>query len=288
MTSARLRLVLGCIAGLGLIALGVAANQLPAAGANGLLHPTRRKAIVAPPSMCQAATFEGEAIALEGWRCHATGTRRGTLIYLHGVADNRSSGVSAIERFTKRGFDVVAYDSRAHGESAGDICTYGFFEKQDLHRVLDTVDQGPIVLLGTSLGGAVALQEAERDPRVAAVIAAETFSDLRTVATERAPFFFTSGIIRRAFQLAEQQGHFQVDAVSPVTAAAAIRIPVLLIHGAADSETSPDHSRRVLAALTGPKRLILVPGARHSESLRGDVWAEIERWLDEALRSARG
>ena len=113
-----------------------------------------------------------------------------------------------------------------------------------------------------------------------AVIAAETFSDLRTVATERAPFFFTSGVIERAFRLAEQRGRFQVDAVSPVAAAAEIRNPVLLIHGAADSETPPEHSQRVLAALAGTKRLILVPGAGHNQALRGEVWDEIDRWLD--------
>jgi pimeloyl-ACP methyl ester carboxylesterase len=63
---------------------------------------------------------------------------------------------------------------------------------------------------------------------------------------------------------------------------------VLLIHGASDVDTPPDHSRRVLAALAGPKRLILVPGARHNESLRGDVWGEIDRWLNDALsRAAR-
>jgi pimeloyl-ACP methyl ester carboxylesterase len=89
--------------------------------------------------------------------------------------------------------------------------------------VLDTIGSGPIVLAGTSLGAAVALQ-----------------------------------------------------------AAAEIRIPVLLIHGAADSDTPPAHSRRVLAALAGPKRLILVPGARHNEALR-DVWGEVERWLDEVI-----
>src|SRR5438128_11590183 len=100
--------------------------------------------------------------------------------------------------FVPRGFDVVAYDSRAHGESDGDICTYGFFEKNDLHRVLDTVDDGPVVLLGTSLGAAVAILEAADDQRVATVVAAETFADLRTVATERAPFFFTAATIRKA------------------------------------------------------------------------------------------
>jgi pimeloyl-ACP methyl ester carboxylesterase len=180
----------------------------------------------------------------------------------------------------------MAYDSRAHGDSEGDLCTYGVFEKQDLHRVLDSVQSGPIVLIGTSLGAAVALQEAAGDPRVTAVVAAETFSDLRTVATERAPFFFSAGVISRAFRLAEQQGGFRIDAASPVTAAAAITQPVLLIHGDSDVETPPDHSRRVMDALAGPKRLILVPGAGHNQSLRGTVWTEIERWIDSVIQTS--
>jgi len=290
MTIPRRRLVL-TTTGIGLVVtvlLGVVVGQLPAAGAGGLLHPTRQRVVGPPPPTCQDATFAGERVNLKGWQCRASTTRRGTLVYLHGVADNRSSGAGVVERFGKRGFDVVAYDSRAHGESEGDVCTYGFFEKQDLHRVLDTVGPGPVVLIGTSLGAAVALQEAARDARVTAVVAAETFSDLRTVATERAPFFFTSGIIERAFTLAEQQGGFRVDAVSPVMDAAEIKSPVLLIHGGADIETPPEHSKRVLAALAGSKRLILVPGAGHNESLRGDVWVEIERWLEEVVGPAPG
>lgn len=272
------------------IALGVGSSQLPAAGAGGLLHPWRRHLTESLPSTCRDVTFAGDDVTLEGWRCRPSSEPRGTVVYLHGVADNRASGTGVIDRFGRRGFEVIAYDSRAHGESGGDICTYGFFEKRDLHRVLDSLAAGPIVLIGTSLGAAVALQEAAQDPRVTAVVAAETFSDLRTVATERAPFFFTAGVIARAIELAEAQGRFQVDAVSPVAAAATIAQPVLLVHGSDDTDTGPDHSARVLQALAGPKRLILVPGARHNESLRGaDVWAEIERWIDDALmrRGAR-
>jgi pimeloyl-ACP methyl ester carboxylesterase len=235
--------------------------------------------------MCHDATVTSDGLQLKGWQCQAEGARRGTIVYLHGIADNRSSAVGAIERFTRRGFDAVAYDSRANGESDGDICTYGFFEKRDLRHILDAVGPGPIVLIGASLGGAVALQEAAYDPRVTAVVAAETFSDLRTVAVERAPVFFTSGIIARAFHIAEEQAGFSVDDVSPVTAAAGITIPVLLVHGADDTDTPPDHSRRVLAALRGPKRLILVPGARHNQSLNADVWNEIERWVDATSNS---
>lgn len=231
-----------------LLIAGAAASQLPGIGAGGLLHPGRRQVTGATPGSCQDATFAGEGVSLKGWKCRASGPRRGTMIYLHGVADNRTSGAGAIDRFGARGFDIVAYDSRAHGDSGGDLCTYGFCEKQDLRRVLDTVLPGPIVLIGTSLGAAVALQEAAADPRVTAIVGAEIFSDLRTVATERAPFFFSSGVIRRAFALAEHQGRFQIDAVSPVTAAAAITQSVLLIHGDSDVDTPPDHSRRVLSA----------------------------------------
>lgn len=267
---------------------GLATSQLPALGAGGLLHPARRRVVQPAPEGCDDAVFVGAGVRLEGWRCHATSSRRATLVYLHWIADNRTSAVGIAQRFGPRGFDVVAYDSRAHGESEGDACTYGFFEKEDLHRVLDTIGTGAIVVLGTSLGTAVAVQEAAGDRRVSAVVAAETFSDLRTVAVERAPFFFTPGVIKRAFELAEQQGHFQVDAVSPEIAAGQITAPVLLIHGAADTDTPPDHSKRVFAALKGPKRLMLVPGARHNGSLRAEVWEDIERWIDAALGATPG
>ena len=88
--------------------------------------------------------------------------------------------------------------------------------------------------------------------------------------------------------MAEKEARFQVDAVSPVKAAAQIRIPVLVIHGEADTDTPPSHSRKVFDALTGPKRLILVPGARHNESLRGRVWDEVDRWIDDVLGSPTG
>jgi uncharacterized protein len=257
--------------------------QLPAIGAGALLHPARRTVNSKPPAHCVNAELPGDDIALRGWLCGTPLTSRGTLIVLHGVADTRGSTAPIVERYLARGFDVIAYDSRAHGESGGEMCTYGFYEKRDLRRVIDAFGHGPIVLLGSSLGGAVALQEAAIDPRVSVVVAAESFSDLRTVATERAPFVFTPWSITQAFDLAEQRGRFRVDEVSPRDAAKSISVPVLLVHGAADVETPPDHSRRIHDALKGPKRLLLVPGVGHNHSLQESVWPEIDTWIDQAL-----
>ena len=206
-------------------------------------------------------------------------------MYLHGIADNRSSAAGVATRFTSRGFDFIAYDSRAHGASEGEHCTYGYYEKLDLRRVLDEVGADRVVLIGHSLGAAVALQSAAIEPRVSAVVAASAFSDLRTIATERAPFIFTERSIAGALARAEQDGRFRVDEVSPLRAASAITAPVLLIHGDADRNTVPAHSSRIFEALRGPKKLIVVPGAGHNNVLNGGIWKQIEDWIASALSS---
>jgi pimeloyl-ACP methyl ester carboxylesterase len=257
-------------------------QQLPAIGAGGLLHPARRTVTGAAPDGCGASEFAGAGVTLRGWTCTPpAGPARGTIVYLHGIADNRGSAAGVVPRLLRRGFRVIAYDSRAHGQSEGDACTYGFYEKLDLRRVIDTLPPGPLALIGTSLGAAVALQEAAGDPRVTAIVAAETFSDLRTVATERAPGFFTRDTIERAFALAEREAAFRVDEVSPVRAAPRITASVFLIHGAADTDTPPSHSERVFSALRAEKELLLVPAARHNQSLSSEaVWQRVQAWLE--------
>jgi pimeloyl-ACP methyl ester carboxylesterase len=285
-----LRAVMGALV-LSVVLLGttvvVGCTGASSLAANGLLRPTRRELTTRPHGAYEDVTFQGADVQLRGWRFRGVGERRGTVVYLHGVADNRSSAIGVAERFGARGFDVVAYDSRAHGESGGDVCTYGYYEKQDLRRVLDTVQHGPIVVIGASLGAAVALQAAAEDSRLDAVVAAESFSDLRTVATERAPWFFTGGMIRRAFAIAGERGRFDVDAVSPRLAAARISVPVLLVHGALDNQTPPAHSERIFDALPGPKRLLIVDGVGHNHSLTPSTWQEIQQWIESVIGTLR-
>src|SRR5262247_3595714 len=113
--------------GIVIAAYAVAATELPMIGANALLHPPRRPVTVPAPHGCVTRTLPGET-TLTGWICNGQSPQRGTLVYLHGVADNRESGIGIIKRFVPRGLTVVAYDSRAHGDSTGDACTYGYYE----------------------------------------------------------------------------------------------------------------------------------------------------------------
>ena len=283
MRNILLKVVLAAAA---VIIIGVlVSSQLGSVGANMLLTRNRRHVAGPAPETCQDATFTGVEVRLKGWRCRASMPRRGTIIYLHGIGSNRTAGTGVIQKFTTRGFEVIAYDSRGHGESDGKFATYGFYEKEDLRRIVDTLPpEESIVLIGTSFGAAVSLQAAAEDRRIRTVIAAESFADLRSVARHRAPRYFVEPLFERALRIAEERARFSVDAVDVVRAAARITAPVLLIHGADDPDTPPSHSQRIFDALTGPKRLVLVPHARHNQSV-SNSWQEMESWLDAHVTS---
>jgi uncharacterized protein len=251
----------------------------PSWGANGLLHPGRRPLPAEPTLDHRAFEYESDGLRMRGWLFPAQAPRRGvTVVYLHGIGDNRASGTWIAERLVQRGFDVLAYDGRGHGASEGDTCTYGVREKHDLSRALDALGAQKVVLVGVSLGAAVALQAAPDDPRIDAVVAVSSFADLRSIADERAPFFASRGQISDALAIAEREGRFRVADASPLEAARRIRVPVLLVHGAKDAETVPQHSLRIHDALSGARRLILVEDAGHGDAL-GRAWTDVESWL---------
>jgi uncharacterized protein len=284
-TTVRYAIAITSVVTVGATALAI--SQLPGIGAGALLFPTRHLSRLPPPEGCVERNFTGATGTLAGWHCRTSAGAKSTIVYLHGIADNRDSAVGVIRRFTARGYDVIAYDSRAHGRSDGDRCTYGFFEKDDLRLVIGEAGATDVVLIGQSLGAAVALQAAAIEPRVRAVVAASTFSDLRTIATERAAmFFFPSFAIGPALDRTEHDGGFKIDDASPLRAAANIRAPVFLIHGANDIDTAPEHSRRVFAALRARKRLAIVPDANHNDVMRDEVWQQTEAWLETELEAS--
>lgn len=260
----------------------------PAAGM--LVRPLRVPVVGEPSLRHEAFTVTTEdGLVLDGWTFSPDGPPRAVLVLVHGKDINRQHFVGAAQRFVAEGFGVVAFDQRAHGRSSGEFVTFGAKEVGDLRLIIDTAQAKwgralPVVVVGESLGAAVALQTAAVDERVRVVVAGASFADLSTVVNDRAPAILGEKGKQEAVRVAEAAARFHVADISPERSARSIRVPTLLLHGSEDSYLPLKHSLRIYDALAGPKKLVRLEGVDHIGVLLSDqAWDQIDGFIAEAL-----
>lgn len=208
------------------------------------------------------------------------------LLY-HGIADNRTGCSGHGEFLLRHGYSLVMMDSRAQGESGGDIATFGWEERYDTlavtHALYATENIRYLYALGVSMGAAIALQSAAVEPRIEAVSAEGPFVDLREVGYDYAGLFIAPWLGKSLFRPAvssamksmEKEGGFKPEDASPEKAVAARPFAVLLICGARDHRIPCRYAERIYTAAIGPKQLWIVDGAEHAAAL-GRAPAEYE------------
>jgi hypothetical protein len=227
-----------------------------------------------PQENVTVETFDG--LKLNCWFVRQKKKARGTIIYLHGVGDCKIAGVNFARSLYDKGFNIFLYDSRQHGESEGYYCTYGFYEKLDVSAVISYLKSrknmkiGKIGVFGTSMGGAVAIQAAANDPRIACVISEGSYTTLRVVFVDyqkriiKLPWHFLRNI---ALVQSQKMANFKARLVAPVADIKRVHVPILIVHGKNDSFIKSDYSKLLYDAANEPKRLLLIDGAEHN-----NVW----------------
>ena len=215
---------------------------------------------------------------------NAAASPRGNLppravVIAHGYGVNRVNSVKYARLFLARGFQVVLYDHGNSGTSGGAFTTMGHREKTDLKTVTDAVFArlGPDAVVGThgeSMGAATVLLHAAMEPRLAFVVADCPYADLRAQLAYRLKVEYrlpSFPILDAASLMARLRAGFLFGSVSPVRTLARHgglpELPVLFIHGLADDYIPPESSIRLHAAKKGVAELLLMPDARHAESL---------------------
>jgi alpha-beta hydrolase superfamily lysophospholipase len=216
---------------------------------------------------------------LRGWKVRAARPNESWVLLLHGRSHNRFVMLPHAEFLLSAGYNVVMMDARRHGESGGAASTYGYLEKRDETAVVDTLESSENVkhlfALGESMGAAVSLQSAAAEPRIEAVVAEGAFRNLREVTYDYAGLqqseFLGKTLFRPAADvsrwIAERQGGFSFEEISPEKAAAARPFPVLLICGLSDRKIPCRHAQAIFRAAAERKELWEVPATGHEKAM---------------------
>ena len=80
------------------------------------------------------AVSASDGTQLRGWKVRPASSNGNWVLLFHGVSDNRTGTVGYAEFLLRHSYSVVMMDSRAHGESGGEIATYGWKERYDRFR----------------------------------------------------------------------------------------------------------------------------------------------------------
>lgn len=216
---------------------------------------------------------------LHGWWIPATGQARGTLLYLHGNGANIGANVWHAQRFQQMGFSVLLIDYRGYGQSSGGFPTEAqvYEDAETAWRYLTEVRRVPppeIFVYGHSLGGAVAIDLALRHPDMAGLIVQGTFTAIRDM--------IDGSSYLRLFPV-DRLLHQRFESIDKVPL---LRVPILLIHGAADRTVPAQMSERLYAAAPDPKQLWLVPDAGHNNvaDLAGEEYFRVVKQFVEQVR----
>jgi len=257
-----------------------------------IYFPGQQRGLIAPPvrlglpiQRVQIPTQDG--VKLVGWVIPAPSDSSGLwLLICHGNAGNLSEFDRPLHYAGLRqlGLSLLAFDYRGYGESDGAPSEQGLYRDADAaYRFLREIRGVPadrIVVFGHSLGSAVAIDLASRQP-VAGLIVEGALTSAVDRGRELYPYIPVRWIARSRFS--------SIDKVSGIT------VPKLFLHAASDDVIPQAHGRRLFDAAGEPKTFVEVQGG-HADAFDVDstrYFGSIGKFLttlprDSSSRAQRG
>ena len=213
-----------------------------------------------------------DSLTLKGyWIASEWNTSSAVVILLHGIGGCKEHFLGVSAQLAQRGYESVALDLRAHGQSEGQFTTYGYREKYDVKAIIDHIrrknDSIPIGIWGHSLGGAIALQAMALDDRISFGIVESTFRDLKEIMLDyqkRLTKIPLTYFMRKAIKKSEDIANYRVNEVKPIESVPDIKHPVLIAHGNKDRHISYHYGQQLYENLGGVNNeWVLIDGGEH-------------------------
>lgn len=224
---------------------------------------------------------------LHGWYLpNQVGKTKGTILFLHGNAENISSHIRAVWWLPRTGYNLFMPDYRGYGFSEGEPDLEGVHsDVQSAMAYLlarKDVKQKKLVLYGHSMGGAVAitsLADSIYRDRFSALIVEGTFTSYRAVAREAMNKVWFTWLFQFPLSWTIRDDYRPIDAIPRISP-----IPLLIVHGNKDPIIGNHHSKRLFEAAKQPKEFWLMDNGRHNVFNTAQQRDRLLGWLDINLK----
>ncbi|PIU19742.1 MAG: hypothetical protein COT18_05900 [Elusimicrobia bacterium CG08_land_8_20_14_0_20_59_10] len=253
-------------------------------------HPKRFLSSIDPGSLGLAAEgmklHTADGINLDAWFIpHKTSKK--SVIICHGYPMDKGD-VLRLTSFLAKDFNLLYFDFRATGRSAGFFSTGGAREVRDIDAAVELLKSrglgGAIGAFGFSMGAATVLLS--RNPAIRARALDAPFADL----AEEMDYIFSSfGLLRRPLLFVMKGWSLvlmgvNINSVSPARAASGLKTPVLIVQGDADTQVPPENALKIKAANPAAE-VWLVKGGTHGGN-RDNAGAQYENKIACFFREA--
>ena len=209
---------------------------------------------------------------LHGWYAEHP-QARGYLLYCHGNAGNVTHRIHAIDELRQRfGLSVFIFDYRGYGRSEGTPTEQGVLSDaraaQSWLAARAGVASSELILLGRSLGGAVAVDLAA-GAGAKALILQNTFNKLPDAAASHYWYVPVRLLMRTNLDSAAKIPRYHG--------------PLLQCHGTADEIVPCELGKELHRHANEPKTFVAISGGRHESRLPEMYYEELSRFLATAF-----
>jgi uncharacterized protein len=220
--------------------------------------------------LAQDASFvAADGTKLHGWYV-AHEQSKGHALLLHGNAGNVTLLAQTLRTLNRRHqLAVLALDYRGFGKSDGKPSEEGLYQDARAARrwlaEKEHIAESDVILMGVSLGGAVAVDLAARDGARGLVLA-NTFTSLPAAAQVQWPWLPMSMLLST-----------RMDSLAKIKD---YRGPLLISHAEADEVVPLAQGQALYDAAPGPKRLIKGAGAKHNDPQPEEYRVALDEFID--------
>jgi pimeloyl-ACP methyl ester carboxylesterase len=237
--------------------------------------PRTREAVGLSAAAVEFTSSDG--IPLRGW-WNAGEPDLPAIIFVHGLNRSRLELLRRAAEANRRGYGVLLFDLRNHGESGPAYTTLGVHESRDVcaaqRFVQETATSRKLVLWGVSMGASSAILAARQCAGAAAIVADSSFLSFRETVAHHFRLIFplpSFPIANMIIAITGLRLGIDPDDGDVEAAVREIDVPILFIAGGADRRMPPALAERMLSAAQHPQKdLLLVPGAGHGNAFETD------------------